>query len=101
MNNLISLIDNTITKPYGITFSEEIILLLFKTISKTKNLDEAKLIFNFLGEIQFILARNLFKNERKMSIFLKEFITDFDRIDDIDMRNYLYKKIKSNTKLTL
>ena len=54
------------------------------------------MIFKNLEDIQFILAKAVFKEGLNVSPFLREFIYDFDRIDDFDVKNLQYQKIKSH-----
>lgn len=95
MNNFIALIESKLSLPEGLDFVENEIQLLFSAIAHTKGINEAELIFKNLEEIHFVLAKAVFKEGLNVSPFLSEFIYDFDRIDDIDVKNFQYQKIKS------
>jgi competence transcription factor ComK len=94
MGDFIHVIENYLLKERGQECVEEEIKLLFFKISKTKNIDDAALMFQNLEEIQFTLAKAIFKNEIEVTQFLRQFVYDFDRIDDEEIRNVLYKKIQ-------
>ncbi|HRE59349.1 MAG TPA: hypothetical protein PLW09_16175 [Candidatus Kapabacteria bacterium] len=95
MSNFIDLLENQLSKKYGLEFFEKEIILLFLAISKTEKFDETELIFKNLGDIQFVLAKAIFKNEMEVSEFLSDFVSNFDRIDDIITQKILYEEIKS------
>jgi len=81
---------------HGFTFIQEEIELLFKAIKNSKNFQEADLVFDNLEVIHHALSKVYFTTELQITAFLKEFIHDFERIDDDDTRNYQYQKIKTN-----
>ncbi len=76
-------------------FIKELVYLFFEQI-KVSDVDETNLIFKVLEDIQSVLAKAVFKNKVNVTPELRKFVYDFDRIDDDDMKNYLYSKIKSN-----
>ena len=80
----------------NLSFIQSSLFLLFDQIKVTNSYDEAVLIFKVLEDIQFVLAKAVFKDGIVVTPKLRKFISDFDRIDDEGMRNYLYLKIKSN-----
>jgi len=84
----------------NLQFIQEVLNLLFSYISKTDDLDEAALAFKLLENIQFVLARASFKEGVVITSLLKKFVSDFDRIDDEEMKAYLYLKIKSGEYLS-
>lgn len=47
--------------------------------------------------MQFKLIEEIFSNGLKVNAFLREFVYNFDRIDDEELKLILYDKIKSNT----
>ncbi len=96
MDNFIKLIESSLDKKAGDMFIEDEIKLLFKNIAVTNNIKEADNFFSVLNDIQFILAKAVFKNKIEVSLFLRKFIHDFDRLDDIDLKLFLYEKIKTN-----
>jgi hypothetical protein len=96
MSNFIALIESKLDTPEGLGFVELEIQLLFSEIAQTKSISDAELIFKNLEDIQFVLAKAVFKEGLNVSPFLREFIYDFDRIDDVDVKNLQYQKIKSN-----
>lgn len=69
---------------------------LFTLISQTKNLSEASKYFEQLDEIQTQLAKLLFKKRIDLTNSLRKFVKDFDRIDDYEMRKYLYLRLKKD-----
>lgn len=58
------------------------------------NINDTKDIFKKLEDIQIKLACLVFKYNVKVSPFIRQFIYDFDRIDDIEMRKIIYTKVK-------
>jgi len=56
----------------------------------------ANQFFDILEIIQFTLGRLLYKYELNLSDSLKLFTKDFDRIDDNDLGQYIFKQIKQN-----
>lgn len=99
MNNFIKLIKDKLLQPRGVELIEQEIKLMFNAIALTKNIDDAELLFKNLEDIHFILSKVFFKGDLKVNVFLREFIYDFDRIDDIEVKIFQYKKIKSDTRL--
>jgi hypothetical protein len=82
-----------ISKPESFKFIEDIIQLLFDCIKQAENINEANIVFDNLANIQFVLARAVFKNNFEATPFLRSFIHDFDRIDDNEVRQYYYDKL--------
>ena len=79
----------------GSDFIEYEIELLFAIIAETSNINEAEIYFMILEEIQFALAKSIFKDGLEVSSFVREFVKDFDRIDDPDVQEHQYKILKS------
>ena len=94
MNNFIDLIENSVSHAKGLEFIEQEIRLLFKIIAKTNGIDETDLMFRNLEDIQFVLAKAVFKDEITVTPFLRDFVYDYDRIDDFEVKQTLYHKIK-------
>ncbi|MGC4129628.1 MAG: hypothetical protein QM564_08740 [Bergeyella sp.] len=94
MNNFIRLIENNLSHRNGLELIEQEIKLLFEAIAKTNGIENANLLFKNLEDIQFILARAIFKDKIIVTPFLRNFVYDFDRIDDEEVMNKLYKNIK-------
>lgn len=94
MSNFIELIENYLSKKQGLEFIEQEIKLLFSAISNTNKVDDARLIFKNLEDIQFVLAKSIFKNGIEVTPFLRQFVYDFDRIDDDETKRVLYERIK-------
>ena len=68
------------------------------TLNKIKacnSLDEAEVHFNLLDKAQFFLAKMSFKEKVPLSVNLRKFVYDFDRLDDLEQKEYLYSTIKS------
>jgi hypothetical protein len=95
MNNFIDLIENHLSQKQGLAFIEQEIKLLFSAISNTDKVDDAELIFKNLEDIQFVLAKSIFKNNIEVTSFLRQFVYDFDRIDDNETKVNLYNRIKT------
>ncbi len=96
-SNFIELIENSLRHKDSLELIEQEIKLLFKFISKTNHINDANLLFKNLEDIQFILAKAVFKDELSVSSFLRDFIYDFDRIDDPDVKQNLYQRIKTGS----
>ena len=77
---------------------EDQVNLLLKAISKTDSIDEAEIIFKVIEDIQFILAKESFKEGKILSPFLKIFVHDFDRIDDQFSKNLHFRLLKGSLK---
>lgn len=97
MSNFIELIENYLSQKQGLKFVEQEIKLLFSAISNTDKVDDAELIFKNLEDIQFVLAKSIFKNGIEVSSFLRQFVYDFDRIDDSETKRNLYNRIKAES----
>lgn len=95
MDNFLNLITDNTKNEKGLNFIEAEIKLFYFFIASTKNMNEADLFFRTLEDIQFILAHAVFSRKTIVSSFLTEFIYDCDRIDDLEQKKYLYKKIKA------
>jgi len=93
-----NLIKNKLVVPGGMEFIEKEIQLLFNAIKQTNDINEAASMFKNLENIQFVLAQAVFKEGVNVSSFLRAFIYDFDRIDDIDVKIFQYNKIKNQIK---
>lgn len=102
MENFIKLIEqclqcnNTQTLESNLKFIQEMLKFIFEQIKKTNTENEATVAFKILEDIQFVLAKAVFKDKIMTTQPLDEFISDFDRIDDKEVRKFLYFKIKSN-----
>lgn len=97
MSNFIELVESNLYQKRGLEFVEQEIRLLFSAIANTNKVDDAELFFKTLEDIQFVLAKAIFKNGLEVTSFLSEFVYDFDRIDDFETKTNLYHKIKHNS----
>lgn len=70
------------------------ITLLFNNIKNSNSIDEAHQYFNSLEKIQSALAKAFFKERLDLGNSLWKFVKDFDRIDDSELRKYLFEQIK-------
>jgi hypothetical protein len=95
MSNFIELIESNLAHKNGLEFIEQEIKLLFSTIASTNKIDDAELLFKNLEDVQFVLAKSIFKNGTEVTPFLRKFVYDFDRIDDKETKENLYSRIKS------
>lgn len=97
MNNFINLIKYKLelSGTNSFEFIQKEIQLLFNLIEQANSVDETDLIFKNLEDIHQTLAKYIFTNELKVNTFLREFLYDFDRIDDVTTKINIYNKIKS------
>jgi hypothetical protein len=79
----------------GMVLIEKWIQILFDAMKKTNDIKEADCIFNNLNSIQFILTSIVFTDNLPTTPFLANFIYDFERIDDDDVKRYQYNKIRN------
>jgi hypothetical protein len=75
----------------------QLILKIFSAIKQCKNIYEAQSHFDVLDKIQFSLATLVFKEKVGVSNELRKFIRDCDRLDDTDVRKFLFDGIKNGT----
>lgn len=95
MSNFIEMIESNLTHTDGLEIIEQEIKLLFTAIGSTNEINAAELLFKNLEDVQFVLAKSIFKNGTEVSPFLRQFVYDFDRIDDKETKGNLYKRIKT------
>jgi len=69
-------------------------VVYYVLIKKCKIVEEADGYFDLLQKTQELLARLFFKQEITMSKGLEKFVSDFDRVDDNWLRDYLFNAIK-------
>ena len=69
--------------------------LILSQIKIMDSKEESVTAFALLEDVQFVLAKAAFKNKITLTPALNKFITDFDRIDDNDVKEFLHLKIKS------
>lgn len=69
---------------------------IFSDIKNVQSLEAAKECFELLEKVQIELAKLLFKENIQFSTSLRKFVKDFDRLDDVEMRMYLFKNIKED-----
>jgi hypothetical protein len=67
MSNFIDLIEVNLVNKEGLEFIEQEIKLLFTSIANTNTVDDAVLLFKNLEDIQFVLAKAVFKNGIEVS----------------------------------
>lgn len=67
---------------------------LFQEIQDSPNLASADPSFEKLDYIQTSLARKVFSEGQTVNNFLREFIRDFDRVDDTEYRSVIFDSIK-------
>lgn len=68
--------------PDGERIIAEEIRVTLELMARAQSADDVKYMFTVLEEIQGGLALAVFRDDRKVSAFLREFIRDFDRLDD-------------------
>ncbi len=77
-------------------FLEDEIRKLINSIKSYSSVEEATEIFTILGDYQESLSVLVFKIGYTVSENLRTFVKDFDRVDDLDLRSYIFSKIKTN-----
>lgn len=69
---------------------------LFNKIKHCDSIKEADYYFNVLDEIQCCLCVLVFVKKIKVSEPIRKFVRDFDRLDDKDLRIWLFNQIKED-----
>jgi len=95
MGDFTNLIENCLKNKKRLSFIEKLIRLLYSGIKESENINEANRYFKALEELQFIMAKSVFKENLYVTNFIRKFIYNFDRIDDEEVKIYLYNKIKN------
>ena len=95
INNLLSnySLDNELITGKISSLEEEIKQIL-EQIRLVNNYESSEKHFQILGQYHLLAAKLLFKYDFDLSNKFKEFIRDFDRLDDLGTRQNLYEKIK-------
>ncbi|MDY3315928.1 hypothetical protein PG630_01200 [Riemerella anatipestifer] len=93
MNDFNNLMENYL-KEQKFYLIEDKIKSLFSEISNANELRDTEFLFKELENIQFELAKLAFKDKVVLSPFLRQFVYDFDRIDDDEIKIFLYERIK-------
>jgi hypothetical protein len=70
---------------------------LLELIKLCKSLKEAEKYFILLAQIQDILATLMFRDNVELIQELKKIVRDCDRLDDKDVRDFLFDEIKNGT----
>ena len=81
----------------GVSFVEAIVVMLVKTIKEAASMEDAMLVFDVLDDIQLVVGQAVFGEAIEVSKPLRNFVHDFDRIDLLEVREWLYDEIKSGT----
>src|SRR5437016_1493762 len=77
-------------------YSEYLKYKLFRPeIRQTESIANSEEKFKELANFQFVLAKAVFKEGLSVPVFLRQFIYDFDRIDDVLVKKKEFEKIKS------
>ena len=101
MDNFIKLIEqlvqlgNESNLKKNLALLEKMICLLFNRIKQADTLEDAEPAFKVLEDIQFSLAKAVFKEGLVVRGVLRDFVKNFDRIDDEETRKFFYLKIKT------
>ncbi len=66
----------------------------FLQIKECQSINETEPYFNCLQKIQHVLAELIFKEDVKVPDYLWIFVKEFDRLDDQDLRKYMYDAIR-------
>jgi len=81
---------------WELVYLEKVVRTLLAKIKDSNNIQQAEIYFDILQNIQDALAKLSFKYDVKLSASLNKFVSDFDRLDDHELRDYLFNKIKHN-----
>lgn len=68
---------------------------IISIIANCQTMEEANPYFDLLEEIQEFVAETAFVDNINIPNGLTHFVRDFDRIDDKDLREYLFNRIKN------
>lgn len=81
--------------PYLPVVLEKVKLILYE-IKQCKNVENANIYFDLLDQVQYVMCGLVFRDNIIVSQELRKFVRDCDRLDDPWLRDYLFKKIKSD-----
>jgi hypothetical protein len=73
---------------------ESIVMSLFNSIGVCETLQEARTLFSIINDIQFVVAKLVFKEGVEVSDRLRKFVRDFDRLDDLEIMTSFFNQIK-------
>ena len=101
MDNLVSILEvleyeddkNKIIEIFPV-LEEKISKIL--NILKNSDLKDSEIYFALLAKIQNLLMILVYKKDIKISEKLRKFTCDFDRVDSLDVQNYLFNEIQNN-----
>jgi hypothetical protein len=93
--NTIEEIEHKLKLSNGLEVVEKEIKKLFTEIGQTQSIADSEEKFQELANFQFVLAKAVFKERLSVPAFLRQFIYDFDRIDDVLVKKKEFEKIKS------
>jgi len=68
----------------------------FIKIKLSEKLEDANVNFNILQNIQEALSNILFNKKIELSPKLRTFVRDFERLDDVWLREFMFEKIKND-----
>ena len=71
--------------------------VLFEQIKLCPRLEDAALYFELISDIQFVLDRAAFIKGIKISTELDHFLRDFERIDDPQVKEFIYNGLKDGS----
>jgi hypothetical protein len=69
---------------------------LFSKIKSCNTFDESQSYFDSLEQIVLVLERLVYKNKTEVTEELSNFLKDFDRVDDMDLRHHMFTEIKND-----
>lgn len=75
-------------------FLQQEVIKLLEKIKICNGIKDTQHYFDGLQKIQGVLALLLFKYSIPMSAQLKKFVRDCDRLDDVDLRHWLFTKLQ-------
>lgn len=71
--------------------------LVFEKMRSLMSLKDAEVFFELLSQVQLELATLLFKERMDFPDNIRKFVSDFDRVDDVRQRQYLFDKIRARS----
>ena len=101
MNKLQLLLDEIEREPSKATGRLPLLLkeiyVLIERIKSCPDMQSASAYFTLLAKIQSALARITFRDGIALDQELSKIVRDCDRLDDEDVRNFLFDEIRSGT----
>jgi anion-transporting ArsA/GET3 family ATPase len=68
-------------------------------IQKQSSFEDTEQLFSLLEEYQYPLASLVFRSKLEVTSYLKEFVRNYDRLDDKELRIFLFEQLKAKHKI--